>query len=174
MFSATTLTDLIESNRNAPRNITYVEGEQNERSVAFGDLYERALGILHSLQKLGAKRGDKLICSLPTTSSSSTLSGPLFWAESFPFQSRPVLATSTVVNSFASHASSESRSFTLIAARLSVEAFATQARASSVRGAKKPSVAGRPPRQHLGCRRLPRPAGRCGINPVLFRLDERA
>ncbi len=31
MFSATTLTDLIESNRNAPRSITYVEGEQNER-----------------------------------------------------------------------------------------------------------------------------------------------
>ena len=64
MFSATTLTELIESNRNAPRSITYVEGEQNERSVAFGELYEHALGILHSLQKLGAKRGDKLILFL--------------------------------------------------------------------------------------------------------------
>jgi len=64
MFSATTLTDLIESNRNAPRSITYVEGEQNERSVAFGELYERALGILHSLQKLGARPGDKLILFL--------------------------------------------------------------------------------------------------------------
>jgi acyl-CoA synthetase (AMP-forming)/AMP-acid ligase II/acyl carrier protein len=64
MFSATTLTDLIESNRNAPRSITYVEGEQNERSVAFGELYENALGILHSLQRLGAKRGDKLILFL--------------------------------------------------------------------------------------------------------------
>ena len=64
MFNATTLTDLIESNRNAPRSITYVEGEQNERSVAFGELYERALGVLHSLQKLGAKPGDKLILFL--------------------------------------------------------------------------------------------------------------
>ena len=64
MFSATTLTDLIESNRNAPRSITYVEGEQNERRVAFGELYERALGVLHSLQKLGARPGDKLILFL--------------------------------------------------------------------------------------------------------------
>jgi acyl-CoA synthetase (AMP-forming)/AMP-acid ligase II/acyl carrier protein len=64
MFSATTLTDLIESNRNAPRSITYVEGEQNERSVAFGELYERALGMLHALQKLGARPGDKLILFL--------------------------------------------------------------------------------------------------------------
>ena len=64
MFNATTLTDLIESNRNAPRSITYVEGEQNERRVAFGELYERALGVLHSLQKLGARPGDKLILFL--------------------------------------------------------------------------------------------------------------
>jgi acyl-CoA synthetase (AMP-forming)/AMP-acid ligase II/acyl carrier protein len=64
MFSATTLTDLIESNRSAPRSITYVEGEQNERSVAFGELYERALGMLHALQKLGARPGDKLILFL--------------------------------------------------------------------------------------------------------------
>ncbi len=30
----------------------------------FGELYERALGILYHLQKLGAKRGDKLILFL--------------------------------------------------------------------------------------------------------------
>ncbi|MFZ0710658.1 MAG: non-ribosomal peptide synthetase [Terrimicrobiaceae bacterium] len=64
MFTATTLTDLIESNRNAPRSITYVKGEGNECSVAFGELYERALGILYSLQKRGVKRGDKLILFL--------------------------------------------------------------------------------------------------------------
>ena len=64
MFNATTLTELIKSNRNAPRSITYVEGEQNERNVAFADLYERALGILHALQKLGARPGDKLILFL--------------------------------------------------------------------------------------------------------------
>ncbi len=64
MFNATTLTELIESNRNAPRCITYVEGEQNERTVAFAELHERALGILHALQELGAKPGDKLILFL--------------------------------------------------------------------------------------------------------------
>jgi acyl-CoA synthetase (AMP-forming)/AMP-acid ligase II/acyl carrier protein len=64
MFSATTLTELIESNRNVSRSITYVEGEQNERSVAFGELYERALGTLHALQKLGVRPGDKLILLL--------------------------------------------------------------------------------------------------------------
>jgi acyl-CoA synthetase (AMP-forming)/AMP-acid ligase II/acyl carrier protein len=64
MFTATTLTDLIESNRNVPRSITYVKGERDESSVAFGELYERALGLLYSLQSLGVKRGDKLILFL--------------------------------------------------------------------------------------------------------------
>ena len=64
MFNATTLTELIESNRNAPRSITYVEGEQNERTVAFAELHERALGILHALQERGAKPGEKLILFL--------------------------------------------------------------------------------------------------------------
>jgi acyl-CoA synthetase (AMP-forming)/AMP-acid ligase II/acyl carrier protein len=64
MINATTLTELIETNRKASGSITYVEGEQNERSVTFAELYERALGILHHLQRLGAKRGDKLILFL--------------------------------------------------------------------------------------------------------------
>ena len=64
MFTATTLTELIEANRTADRSVTYLEGEQLERKVAFGELYERALGILHHLQRLGARRGDKLILFL--------------------------------------------------------------------------------------------------------------
>jgi acyl-CoA synthetase (AMP-forming)/AMP-acid ligase II/acyl carrier protein len=64
MFTATTLTELIESNRQAPRTITYVEGERNERTVTFAELHHRALGILHGLQNLGAKPGDKLILFL--------------------------------------------------------------------------------------------------------------
>jgi acyl-CoA synthetase (AMP-forming)/AMP-acid ligase II/acyl carrier protein len=64
MFNATTLNELIESNRNAPRSITYVEGEHNERSVTFAELYERALGLLGALQEHGAKPGDKLILFL--------------------------------------------------------------------------------------------------------------
>jgi acyl-CoA synthetase (AMP-forming)/AMP-acid ligase II/acyl carrier protein len=64
MTSATTLTELIEGNRTAERSIVYLEGENEERSVSFGELHERALGILYHLQKLGAKRGDKLILFL--------------------------------------------------------------------------------------------------------------
>jgi acyl-CoA synthetase (AMP-forming)/AMP-acid ligase II/acyl carrier protein len=64
MSTPATLTELIESNRKVARGITYLEGEQSERSVSFGELYTRALGILYHLQKLGAKRGDHLILFL--------------------------------------------------------------------------------------------------------------
>ena len=64
MFTATTLIELIEANRKVPRSVTYLEGDGAERSVSFAELYERALGILHHLQRLGARRGDKLILFL--------------------------------------------------------------------------------------------------------------
>ena len=60
----TTLTQLIENNRNIARNLTYLEGENDTREVSFAELYERALGILYHLQRLGARRGDKLILFL--------------------------------------------------------------------------------------------------------------
>jgi len=61
---ATTLTEVIESNRGIARNLTYLEGENDTREVSFGEIYERALGILYHLQRLGARRGDKLILFL--------------------------------------------------------------------------------------------------------------
>jgi acyl-CoA synthetase (AMP-forming)/AMP-acid ligase II/acyl carrier protein len=61
---ATTLTEVIDNNRNLPRKLTYLEGENDAREVSFGELYERALGILYHLQRLGARRGDKLIVFL--------------------------------------------------------------------------------------------------------------
>jgi acyl-CoA synthetase (AMP-forming)/AMP-acid ligase II/acyl carrier protein len=64
MSKATTLTELIERNRGFPRNLTYLEGENDVREVSFGELYERALGILYHLQRIGARRGDKLILFL--------------------------------------------------------------------------------------------------------------
>ena len=64
MLTANTLIELIEANRKVSRSITYLEGDGDERSVAFGELYERALGILHHLQRLGVRRGDKLILFL--------------------------------------------------------------------------------------------------------------
>src|SRR6185312_6136122 len=43
---------------------TYLEGENDSRDVSYGELHERALGILYHLQRIGAKRGDKLILFL--------------------------------------------------------------------------------------------------------------
>src|SRR6202044_3775147 len=60
----TTLTDILESNRDVDRTVTYVEGENAERRVSFGEVHARALGILHHLQSKGAQRGDKLIIFL--------------------------------------------------------------------------------------------------------------
>jgi acyl-CoA synthetase (AMP-forming)/AMP-acid ligase II len=63
-MNATTLTALMEANRGAARSLTYLEGEHETRSVTYGALYERALGILYRLQRLGARPGDKLILLL--------------------------------------------------------------------------------------------------------------
>jgi acyl-CoA synthetase (AMP-forming)/AMP-acid ligase II/aryl carrier-like protein len=63
-MQATTLTALMQANRNAERSITYLEGEKDIRRVSYGALQERALGILYHLQRLGAKPGDKLILFL--------------------------------------------------------------------------------------------------------------
>ena len=59
-----TLIEMLEANRAVPRSITYVDGENDARDVSFAELYERALGILYHLQRLGARRGDKLILFL--------------------------------------------------------------------------------------------------------------
>jgi acyl-CoA synthetase (AMP-forming)/AMP-acid ligase II/acyl carrier protein len=64
MLKAKTLTELFESNRTAAGTITYLEGENDSRDVSYGELHERALGILYHLQRIGARRGDKLILFL--------------------------------------------------------------------------------------------------------------
>ena len=64
MTKADTLAELLTNNRAVKRSITYIEGENAERVVGYGELYDRALGILFHLQKLGAKPGDKLIIYL--------------------------------------------------------------------------------------------------------------
>jgi acyl-CoA synthetase (AMP-forming)/AMP-acid ligase II/acyl carrier protein len=62
--NATTLVELITANRSHPGKITYLEGEHDARDVSYEELYARAVGILHHLQRLGARRGDKLILFL--------------------------------------------------------------------------------------------------------------
>jgi len=64
LTNATTLAELIAANRNYPGKITYLEGEHDARDVSYEELHARALGILYHLQRLGARRGDKLILFL--------------------------------------------------------------------------------------------------------------
>jgi len=59
-----TLIDLLEANRTVARAIHFHEGEHDERIVSYGELYERALGLLGHLETLGARRGDKMILFL--------------------------------------------------------------------------------------------------------------
>ena len=59
-----TLLDMLENNRSVDRTVTYIDGENSERQVSYGDLYARAVGILYHLQNLGARRGDKIIIFL--------------------------------------------------------------------------------------------------------------
>ena len=72
----TTLVEMIEGNRDSDRTITHIEGESNERSVTYRDIFARAVGILHHLQSAGARRGDKMIIFL--NSNEQFLDG--FWA----------------------------------------------------------------------------------------------
>ncbi len=63
-MTPTTLLEVLENNRDVDRAVTYVEGENAERRVRYGEVYSRAVGILHHLQAMGAQRGDKLIIFL--------------------------------------------------------------------------------------------------------------
>jgi acyl-CoA synthetase (AMP-forming)/AMP-acid ligase II len=64
LSAASTLTTLIEANRGAPGAIHYHDGEHETRTVSFDALYERALGILYRLQRMGVRPGDRLILLL--------------------------------------------------------------------------------------------------------------
>ncbi len=59
-----TLVELMAANADAPRGITYHAGEGVSKRVGYADLRSRALGLLHHLQQLGARPGDKLILLL--------------------------------------------------------------------------------------------------------------
>jgi acyl-CoA synthetase (AMP-forming)/AMP-acid ligase II/aryl carrier-like protein len=63
-MQARTLTQLMALNRDAPRSITFHNGENDSRQLSFAQLNDRALGLLHHLQQLGAQPGDKVILLL--------------------------------------------------------------------------------------------------------------
>ena len=61
MIKYQTLPQMLDDRSRGAAAIGYLEGENAEKSLKVSDLRRRALGILHHLQKLGAKPGDKLI-----------------------------------------------------------------------------------------------------------------
>lgn len=63
-MNVTTLTALLQANRGADRSVTYHEGEHEARTLSYGELYQRAVGVLHHLQQLGARPGDRLLLFL--------------------------------------------------------------------------------------------------------------
>ena len=56
-----TLTDLLAGARSKDREIRFIDGEKDESSVKFGDLWDRAVTLLGSLQARGMQPGDELI-----------------------------------------------------------------------------------------------------------------
>jgi acyl-CoA synthetase (AMP-forming)/AMP-acid ligase II/aryl carrier-like protein len=71
-----TLIEMLENNRHVDRAVTYIDGENSERRVSYGEVHTRALGILYHLQAMGAQRGDKMIIFL--NNNEQFLDG--FWA----------------------------------------------------------------------------------------------
>ena len=63
-MQARTLNELMAQNRSADRAIVYHSGENESRRVTYGEMHDRALGILHHLQQLGARPGDRMILLL--------------------------------------------------------------------------------------------------------------
>jgi acyl-CoA synthetase (AMP-forming)/AMP-acid ligase II/aryl carrier-like protein len=63
-MTARTLVELMAANADAPRGITFHSSEGASRRHTYSELRSRALGLLHHLQKLGARPGDKLILLL--------------------------------------------------------------------------------------------------------------
>jgi acyl-CoA synthetase (AMP-forming)/AMP-acid ligase II/acyl carrier protein len=61
MLKYQTLTQALDDRSRGAATITYLEGENAEKSLKLADLRRRALGILRHLQGLGARQGDKLI-----------------------------------------------------------------------------------------------------------------
>ncbi|HSQ70365.1 MAG TPA: AMP-binding protein, partial [Steroidobacteraceae bacterium] len=64
MIKYQTLIEMLEERSRGERAIVYMEGEGAEKTLRYRDLRRRALGILHHLQRIGARPGDKLILNV--------------------------------------------------------------------------------------------------------------
>jgi len=64
MTRFTTLNQALQQQASDSKTVTYIEGKDNETSITFNQLYQRALAILHGFQHQGLKPGDELIIYL--------------------------------------------------------------------------------------------------------------
>jgi len=71
-----TLVDVLASRSDSKHRIHYLDGQDDRRSVTFGELRTAALGVLFHLQAFGAQPGDRVI--LHTSSNEQFIDG--FWA----------------------------------------------------------------------------------------------
>ena len=56
-----TLTDLFRDARERDRSIRFIDGETDETTLTFGEVYDRALALLGALQGRGMQTGDELV-----------------------------------------------------------------------------------------------------------------
>ena len=61
MSEHATLIDLLDDQRNADRWIRFIDGDRDETTVAYADLWSRAQRLLGVLQARGCEPGDELI-----------------------------------------------------------------------------------------------------------------
>ncbi len=59
-----TLTDVLLTDISSAQGITYITGEQQEKTTSYAQLRERALGLLYHLQALGMQPGNELVLLL--------------------------------------------------------------------------------------------------------------
>ncbi len=74
-----TLVDALTHNRSEDRFVGFINGQDEEKSITFNALYERALGLLHVLQQTGVKQSDYLMLNL----SDNEKMVDVFWACQF-------------------------------------------------------------------------------------------
>ena len=74
-----TLTDLLADARSKDREIRFIDGENDESSVRFSELWDRSVALLGSLQARGMQPGDELIIFSKSNESFVVA----FWAAAF-------------------------------------------------------------------------------------------
>ena len=60
-FSSPTLVEALEKVTDLSHSITFINGQDDEHAISYGELKRRALGLLYQFQRQGVQKGDELI-----------------------------------------------------------------------------------------------------------------